>query len=140
MDGYESLALFDKVEQGFLLFRFDAFDIGIDHETIVFREGLVVEVGRLVGIGQFDAALSEDGLELLESIGGPMVPVIAEEQDFDGGWHWVGMCRCVKQGSKAERGQDADGGENARHELPPTKATLIDGDTLRLATARRELK
>jgi hypothetical protein len=79
----EPLAVLDEVQERLLLGRGDPGDVGVDDQAVVGGERFRVEGGDPVGVHQVDAPPGQDRLELAEALGGPVVPVVAQEQDLD---------------------------------------------------------
>ena len=83
VDRDEPLAALDVVEQRLLLLGGDLGVVRVDHQAVVVREVLRVEVVELVGVGQLDAACREDRLQLLEPLGRLVPGVVAEEEHLE---------------------------------------------------------
>src|SRR5438105_3370612 len=96
----EAFAPFDEIEQGLLLLRSDLGGISVDDEPIVGAEDFGIERVDLVGIGQLDAPLGQDGLQLAKALGWPVMPVIAEKQDLDGSGDFMGGKWCERQAQR----------------------------------------
>src|ERR1700687_6177869 len=80
----EALAAFNEIEQRFFLLGNDFVGVGVDDQSIVTGQGLWIERIDLVGVGHFDAAFFQHGLQLLESVRRTVVAIIAKEQQLNG--------------------------------------------------------
>jgi hypothetical protein len=80
VERHQPAARFDEMKERFLLLGRDASGVGVNHQTVKAREFGGIHILHLVGVNQFDAARSQHGLELLETIGGPVMAVVAEEK------------------------------------------------------------
>ena len=113
----EALTTLDEVEQCLLLLRSDPGDVREDHERVVAGEGLLVQVGGPVGVGQLDAAFGEHRLELLEPLRRAVAGIVAEEEDLERFWLLGGEGRgqpeCEDQDSESE------------HEIVPGKGDAV---------------
>jgi hypothetical protein len=82
VDRDESAPPFDVVEQRPFLLRRNLGRIGVDHQTGILAERLLVEVAHPLGVGQIDAPFFEDGGNLLEPRCGLVVPLVAQEEEL----------------------------------------------------------
>ena len=83
MERDETFAPFDILQEGFFLIGCDGIDIGVNHQAVVASEVAGIEGIGFVGVNQIDSARGEDGLQLPEPLGGPVMTVVAEEEDLD---------------------------------------------------------
>ncbi len=79
----KALAGLDEVEQGFLLLGGDGVDVGVENKAGVGGKELGIKRLDLVGIGDVDAVGRENGLELAEALGRPVMAVVAQEEKLD---------------------------------------------------------
>jgi hypothetical protein len=82
---HETAAVRYIVQERLFLIRLDAVDVGVQHERIVLRKRLDINVAHPVGVSQHNAALVQHRFELRKSLGWPVRTVIAQKQDLNFG-------------------------------------------------------
>lgn len=85
MQGDESLAAGDVVEQGLILFRSDPVDVREEDQSVEAGERFRIQIRGIVGVFDLDAAGVEHGFDLHEPLLRPVVAVVAEEEEFERG-------------------------------------------------------
>ena len=113
---HEALAARDEIEQRLFLLGRELGVVGEDREHVVARERGGIQVVEFLGVGEREAARRERGVELLEALGGLVMPGVAEEEDVEAGgfgeWCFAGRGfggvwfrggKCGGRGEDAER-------------------------------------
>ncbi len=72
------------VQERLFLFGGNLGCVGVDQQSVVLAERLQVKIGRGVGVGQFNAPLRQYGRQFGEPFSGPMMAVVAQEQNSNG--------------------------------------------------------
>ena len=99
----------DVSEQGFFFLLGNLFDVRVDEQCVVFLEFVGGErLGDVLGIDNVDSASSENGFDLIGSIRGLTVPLIAEEKHLQ-------SCGLIvrlgsSRGKKAQSGKENEEG------------------------------
>ena len=78
----EALARGDVVQQRLFLLGGHVVDVGIDDHTVVFGERVGIEGPRVAGVLDVDLAIGHRLDHLPVALGGAMMPLVADEQDF----------------------------------------------------------
>ena len=81
MQRNEPTAVRDEIQQGLLLVRRNPRPVRVDHQTIVPGEFGGIEIVQGLGVVELDSVAAQQRLNLLEAIRGPVMAVVAEEQD-----------------------------------------------------------
>ena len=105
MNRHQTAAPLHELDHRSLLLRGDARPVRINGQRVIACQLLRGQILQLVRVNQIDPFLRQDRLQLLESIGRTVMPLITEEQDSQRGGGVSRTDRRTKRGPQQHGGQ-----------------------------------